>query len=150
MLGKVTWLKEFICALKWVWHILSVLSRHGRFHDAYFIALFYLDAFFKFHLALVLYSAMRPTLNNLHHFREKENKRLQQQHVSFFHENNRMLLHISQAFKLFLSSFLCKKRTCEWVITQKYNYVINYSPSCLSKPVRPSFIFRTQMKIFLM
>ncbi len=30
------------------------------------------------------------------------------------------------------------------------NSVINYSPSCLSKPVRPSFIFRTQIKIFLM
>ncbi len=30
------------------------------------------------------------------------------------------------------------------------NYVINYSPSCRSKPVRPSFIFRTQIKIFLM
>ncbi len=128
---------------------ISVLSRHGRFHDAYFIALFYLDAFFKFHLALVLYSAMRPTWNNLHHFREKENKRLQQQHVSFFHENNRMLLHICRAFKLFLSSF-----PCEWVIKgivhPKYNSVINYSPSCLSKPVRPSFIFRTQNKIFLM
>ncbi len=30
------------------------------------------------------------------------------------------------------------------------NYVINYSPSCRSKPVRPSFFFRTQVKIFLM
>jgi len=26
--------------------------------------------------------------------------------------------------------------------------VINYSPSCRSKPIRPSFIFRTQIKIF--
>uniref|UniRef100_A0A673GWB0 Thyroglobulin type-1 domain-containing protein n=1 Tax=Sinocyclocheilus rhinocerous TaxID=307959 RepID=A0A673GWB0_9TELE len=30
------------------------------------------------------------------------------------------------------------------------NSVINYSPSCCSKPVRPSFIFGTQFKIFLM
>ncbi len=29
------------------------------------------------------------------------------------------------------------------------NSVINYSPSCRSKPVRPSFIFGTQIKIFL-
>ncbi len=27
--------------------------------------------------------------------------------------------------------------------------VINYSPSCRTKPMRPSFIFRTQIKIFL-
>ncbi len=33
---------------------------------------------------------------------------------------------------------------------QNENYVINYSPSCRSKPVRPSFIFRTQIKIFMM
>ncbi len=33
---------------------------------------------------------------------------------------------------------------------QNENSVINYSPSCRSKPVRPSFIFRTQIKIFLM
>uniref|UniRef100_A0A673KNV9 Target of myb1 like 2 membrane trafficking protein n=1 Tax=Sinocyclocheilus rhinocerous TaxID=307959 RepID=A0A673KNV9_9TELE len=30
------------------------------------------------------------------------------------------------------------------------NSVINYSPSCRSKPVRPSFIFRTHIKEFLM
>ncbi len=30
------------------------------------------------------------------------------------------------------------------------NSVINYSPSCRSKPVRLSFIFRAQIKIFLM
>ncbi len=30
------------------------------------------------------------------------------------------------------------------------NDVINYLPSCRSKPVRPSFIFWTQIKIFLM
>uniref|UniRef100_A0A671NRP1 ADAM metallopeptidase domain 19a n=1 Tax=Sinocyclocheilus anshuiensis TaxID=1608454 RepID=A0A671NRP1_9TELE len=29
------------------------------------------------------------------------------------------------------------------------NSVINYSPSCRSTPLRPSFIFRTQIKIFL-
>ncbi len=29
------------------------------------------------------------------------------------------------------------------------NSVINYSPSCRSKPIRPSFIFWTQIKIFL-
>ncbi len=29
------------------------------------------------------------------------------------------------------------------------NFVINYSLSCRSKPVRPAFIFRTQIKIFL-
>ncbi len=28
--------------------------------------------------------------------------------------------------------------------------VINYSPSCRSKPIKPSFIFRTQIKIVLM
>uniref|UniRef100_A0A672M767 Solute carrier family 25 member 29 n=1 Tax=Sinocyclocheilus grahami TaxID=75366 RepID=A0A672M767_SINGR len=30
------------------------------------------------------------------------------------------------------------------------NSAINYSPSCRSKPVRPLFIFRTQIKIFVM
>ncbi len=30
------------------------------------------------------------------------------------------------------------------------NSVINYSPSCCSKPVRPLFIFGTQIKIFLL
>ncbi len=30
------------------------------------------------------------------------------------------------------------------------NSVINYSSSCRSKPERPSFIFGTQIKIFLM
>uniref|UniRef100_A0A673KLN1 Large ribosomal subunit protein uL3m n=1 Tax=Sinocyclocheilus rhinocerous TaxID=307959 RepID=A0A673KLN1_9TELE len=29
------------------------------------------------------------------------------------------------------------------------NSVINYSPSCRPEPVRPPFIFRTQIKIFL-
>ncbi len=29
-------------------------------------------------------------------------------------------------------------------------FVVNYSPSCRSKYIRPSFIFRTQIKIFLM
>ncbi len=33
---------------------------------------------------------------------------------------------------------------------QNENCVINYSPSCRSKPVRPSFIFRTWIKKFLM
>ncbi len=33
---------------------------------------------------------------------------------------------------------------------QNENSVINYSPSCRSKPVRPTFIFRTHIKIFLM
>ncbi len=32
---------------------------------------------------------------------------------------------------------------------QKFNYVINYSPSCCSKPIRPPFIFRTQNRVFL-
>ncbi len=31
----------------------------------------------------------------------------------------------------------------------KMKIVINYSPSCRSNPVRPSFIFEKQMKIFL-
>ncbi len=30
------------------------------------------------------------------------------------------------------------------------NSVINYSPSCRSKPIRPSFIFGTQIKSILM
>ncbi len=33
---------------------------------------------------------------------------------------------------------------------KKKNSVINYSPSCCSKPARPLFIFRTHIKIFLM
>ncbi len=33
---------------------------------------------------------------------------------------------------------------------QNENSVINYSPLCCSKPVRPLFIFGTQIKIFLM
>ncbi len=33
--------------------------------------------------------------------------------------------------------------------TKNKNSVINYLLSCRSKPIRPSFIFRTQMKIFL-
>ncbi len=48
-------------------------------------------------------------------------------------------------------------QTFEWYLyilkglfPKNENYVINYSPSCPSKPVRPSFIFRTQIKIFLM
>ncbi len=37
------------------------------------------------------------------------------------------------------------------IVHPKKEYpVINYSPSCHSKPVRPSFIFRTQTKIFMM
>ncbi len=36
------------------------------------------------------------------------------------------------------------------VFSKNESSVINYSPSCCSKPVRPSFIFRTQFKIFLM
>ncbi len=36
------------------------------------------------------------------------------------------------------------------MFTQNENSVINYSPSCRSKPIRPSFIFRTQIKMFLM
>ncbi len=32
---------------------------------------------------------------------------------------------------------------------QNENSVINYSPSCCSKPVRPSFIFGRQIKMFL-
>ncbi len=35
------------------------------------------------------------------------------------------------------------------ISSKNENSVINYSPSCRSKPVRPSFIFGTQMKIFL-
>ncbi len=45
----------------------------------------------------------------------------------------------------------------KWLYGQMYRYsspknensVINYSPWCRSKPVRPSLIFRTQIKIFL-
>ncbi len=33
---------------------------------------------------------------------------------------------------------------------KNYISVINYSPSCCSKPIRPPFIFGTQIKIFLM
>jgi len=36
------------------------------------------------------------------------------------------------------------------VYTKNENSVIKYSPSCHSKPIRLSFIFETQMKIFLM
>ncbi len=36
------------------------------------------------------------------------------------------------------------------VSPQNENSVINYSPSRRSKPLTPSFIFRTQMKLFLM
>ncbi len=34
------------------------------------------------------------------------------------------------------------------VLPKNENSVINYSPSCRSKPVRPSLIYRTQIKIF--
>jgi len=36
------------------------------------------------------------------------------------------------------------------LVHPKMKIVINYSPSCRSKPVRPLFIFETQIKIFLM
>ncbi len=31
---------------------------------------------------------------------------------------------------------------------QNAHFVINYSPSCRSKPIRPSFIFGTHIKVF--
>ncbi len=34
------------------------------------------------------------------------------------------------------------------ISSKNKNSVINYSPSCRSKPVRPSFFFKTQIKIF--
>ncbi len=37
-----------------------------------------------------------------------------------------------------------------WFTQKKKKLVFNYSPSCRSKPIRPSFIFGTQVKIFLM
>ncbi len=35
------------------------------------------------------------------------------------------------------------------IFSKKENYVINCSPSCRFKPLKPSFIFETQIKIFL-
>ncbi len=35
------------------------------------------------------------------------------------------------------------------LVHPKMKIVINYSPSCRSKPARPSFIFKKQIKIFL-
>ncbi len=47
--------------------------------------------------------------------------------------------------------FLGQNQETTWVSSpKKENSVINYSPSCRSKPIRPSFIFRTHIKIFLM
>ncbi len=44
-----------------------------------------------------------------------------------------------------------KKQKLKSIVHPKNtNSVINYSPSCCSKPVRPSFVFGTQIKIFLM
>ncbi len=40
-------------------------------------------------------------------------------------------------------------RTLKGIVHPKNYSVVNYSPSCRSKPVRPSFIFRTQIMIFL-
>ncbi len=49
--------------------------------------------------------------------------------------------------------YTCKLLTAhvpfKGIVHPKMKIVINYSPSCRSKPVRPSFIFRTQIKIFL-
>jgi len=54
------------------------------------------------------------------------------------------------------------KRFCFWSRTylehfqtmvsshKKYNSVVNHSLSCRSKPSRPSFIFRTQIRIFFL
>jgi len=43
-----------------------------------------------------------------------------------------------------------KERKKERVSSPKNEIsVINYSPSCRSTPIRPSFIFGTQIKIFL-
>ncbi len=41
-------------------------------------------------------------------------------------------------------------KSIRWIVHPKMKIVINYSSSCRSKSVRPSFIFRTQIKIFLM
>ncbi len=44
-----------------------------------------------------------------------------------------------------------KKTVLNWIVHPKNeNYVINYSPSCRSKPVTRLFLFGTQIKIFLM
>ncbi len=43
----------------------------------------------------------------------------------------------------------CKMTTWRVSLPKNVNYFNNYSPSC-SEPVRPLFIFRTQIKIFLM
>ncbi len=53
------------------------------------------------------------------------------------------------AFATYITSVIYQGET--WVSSPKNeNSVINYSPSCLSKPIRPLFIFETQIKIFLM
>ncbi len=45
--------------------------------------------------------------------------------------------------------FFCKYMNIKGTVHQKNeNSVTNYSPSCRSKPVRHSFIFGTQIKIF--
>ncbi len=64
-----------------------------------------------------------------------------------------------------LSQIFSKNHKIEWFIHKSVwsclltyrdslpkneNSVINYSPSCRSKPIRPLFIFGTQIKIFLM
>ncbi len=41
------------------------------------------------------------------------------------------------------------KQPLKGKFSQNGNYVINYSPSCRSKPVRPLFIFGTQIKMFV-
>ncbi len=64
-----------------------------------------------------------------------------------------MILCSSSSYRLrcYLASILWLVATSvKGIVHQKIKIVINYSPSCRSKPVRPSFIFGTQIKIFLM
>jgi len=45
---------------------------------------------------------------------------------------------------------ICKIRGLKWVSSpQNENSASNYSPPCCSNPIRLSFIFGTQIKIFL-
>ncbi len=65
---------------------------------------------------------------------------------SLHFESSVLLGHIAKK----KSSQPCKMTTWRVSSPKNENSVINYSPSCCSKPVRPSFIFGTQIKIFLM
>ncbi len=70
-------------------------------------------------------------------------------------DNRRRTLSLEEALLWIVDSYLVRSsdlnlECLKGLVHPKMKIVINYSPSCRSKPVRPSFIFGTQIKMFFM